>query len=48
MRYGLPPVLKLRPRPPSPYGQIGAEGMKGNVNPMEAFLRRLLKDFPNG
>ena len=46
MRYGLPPVLGLRPRPPSPYGQIGMAGMEGNAKPMEAFLRRLLKDFP--
>ena len=46
MRYGLPPVLRLRPRPPSPYGHAGAEGMEGNSKPMEALLRRLLKDFP--
>jgi Fic family protein len=46
MRYGLPPVLRLRPRPSSPYGQVGAEGMDGNSKPMEALLRRLLKDFP--
>jgi fido (protein-threonine AMPylation protein) len=46
MRYGLPPVLRLRPRPPSPYGQAGAEGMEGNAKPMETLLRRLLKDYP--
>ena len=46
MRYGLPPVLRLRPRPPSPYGHAGAEGMESNAKPMEALLRRLLKDFP--
>ena len=46
MRYGLPPALRLRPRPSSPYGQVGAEGMAGNSKPMEALLRRLLKDFP--
>jgi len=46
MRYGLPPVLRLRPRPSSPYGQAGAEGMEGNSKPMETLLRRLLKDFP--
>jgi len=46
MRYGLPPVLRLRARPPSPYGQTGAEGMEGNTKPMEALLRRLLKDYP--
>jgi len=46
MRYGLPPVLRLRPRPSSPYGQAGAEGMEGNSKLMEALLRRLLKGFP--
>jgi hypothetical protein len=42
MRYGLPPVLRLRPRPPLPYDYAGAEGMAGNARPMEALLRRLL------
>jgi fido (protein-threonine AMPylation protein) len=46
MRYGLPPVLRLRPRPSSPYGHAAAEGMEGHVKPMEAFLRRLLGDYP--
>lgn len=47
MRYGLPPVLRLRPRPTSPYGYAGAEGMEGNAKPMENLLRRLLRNFPN-
>ena len=47
LRYGLPPVLRLRPRPSSPYSYAGAEGMNGNSKPMEALLRRLLKEFPN-
>jgi Fic/DOC family len=47
MRYGLPPVLRLRPRPPSPYSHAGAEGMDGNAKPMEALLRRLLRGYPN-
>ncbi len=46
MRYGLPPVLRLRPRPPSPYGLAGTEGMAGHAKPMEALLRRLLRDYP--
>ena len=46
MRYGLPPVLRLRPRPSSPYGHAAAEGMEGHVKPMEAFLRRRLGDYP--
>jgi hypothetical protein len=47
MRYGLPPVLRLRPRPPTPYGHAGAEGMDGNAKPMEKLLRRLLRSYPN-
>jgi hypothetical protein len=46
MRYGLPPVLRLRPRPASPYGHAGAEGMEGKAKPMETLLRRLLRNFP--
>ena len=45
MRYGLPPVLRLRPRPASGYGQAGAEGMNGNARPMGALIRRLLVDL---
>jgi Fic family protein len=45
MRYGLPPVLRLRPRPVSPYGLAGAEGMAGNAKPMQALLRRLLAEI---
>ena len=46
MRYGLPPVLRLRPRPPAPYGHAGAEGMAGHAKPMQALLGRLLRDYP--
>jgi Fic family protein len=47
LRYGLPPVLRLRPRPASPYGHAGAEGMAGNAQPMQTLLRRLLRSYPN-
>jgi Fic family protein len=47
MRYGLPPVLRLRPRPQSPYSHAGAEGMIGNSKPMAALLRRLLLNVEN-
>jgi hypothetical protein len=40
MRYGLPPVLRLRPRPALRYEHAGAEGMGGNARPMEALLRK--------
>jgi fido (protein-threonine AMPylation protein) len=46
MRYGLPPVLRLRLRPPLPYGDAGLAGMERNAKPMETLLRRLLKNFP--
>lgn len=42
MRYGLPPVLRLRPRPSFPYEHAGAEGIAGNAKPMEALLRKRL------
>ena len=44
LRYGLPPVLRLRPRPASPYGDAGAQGMVGNAKPMQTLLRHLLRD----
>lgn len=48
MRYGLPPVLRLRPRPGASYGQPGAEGMAGNQAPMQRLLRNLLDDVLSG
>ncbi|MBI3374546.1 MAG: hypothetical protein HY017_22705 [Betaproteobacteria bacterium] len=42
----LPPVLRSRPRPASPYGQAGIAGMEGDAKPMETLLRRRLKVFP--
>lgn len=48
MRYSLPPVLKLRPRPQLPYGSAGAEGIAGNTKPMAALLRRLLINVQKG
>ena len=31
MRYGLPPVVKLRPRPDGGYGNAAAKAMKGGL-----------------
>jgi hypothetical protein len=45
LRYGLPPVLRLRPRPARPYGVAGAHGMGGDARPMEALILRLLQDY---
>jgi Fic family protein len=42
MRYGLPPVLRLRPRPDGGYGAAGAAAMSGDWSAMVSVLRRLL------
>ena len=44
MRYGLPPFIRLRPRPNSGYGEAGARAMQGNWKPTAAVFRRLLDD----
>lgn len=45
MRYGLPPFIRLRPRPNASYGQAGAKAMKGDWKPTAAVFHRLLEDF---
>jgi hypothetical protein len=45
MRYGLPPFIRLRPRPNASYGQAGAKAMQGEWKPTAAVFRRLLEDF---
>jgi Fic family protein len=45
MRYGLPPFIRLRPRPNASYGQAGAKAMKGDWKPTSAVFYRLLEDF---
>ncbi len=42
MRYGLPPVLRLRPRPDLGYGAAGSAAMDGNWQPTVAVFRRIL------
>lgn len=44
MRYGLPPVVQLRPRPGGKYALAGMEGMKGIQEPTEAVFLQMLKD----
>ena len=47
MRYGLPPVVQLRPRPDGGYGRAGAAAMDGNWRPTAAVFRRMLGEpFP--
>jgi Fic/DOC family len=47
VRYGLPPFVRLRPRPNSGYGDAGAKAMKGDWKPGAEVFRRLLADFLN-
>ena len=42
MRCGLPPVMRLRPRPNDGYGGAGAAAMTGDWMPTAAVIRRML------
>lgn len=48
MRYGLPPFVRLRPRPDAGYGDAGAKAMQGGWKPTAVVFRRLLDDFLDG
>lgn len=41
MRYGLPPFVRLRPRPGADYGDAGTRAMEGDWQPTVAVIRRL-------
>ena len=45
VRYGLPPFIRLRPRPNAGYGDSGAKAMQGDWKPTAVAFRRLLSDF---
>lgn len=45
MRYGLPPFVRLRPRPDDGYGAAGDQAMLGNWEPTATVLRRMLSRF---
>ena len=45
VRYGLPPFIRLRPRPNAGYADAGAKSMQGAWKPTAVVLRRLLGDF---
>ena len=47
MRFGLPPFIRLRPRPHGGYGEAGARAMQGDWKPTAVIFRRLLDDFLN-
>ena len=48
MRYGLPPFIRLRPRPDDGYGAAGASAMQGDWEPTVAVFRQLLDNLLNG
>jgi hypothetical protein len=45
MRYGLPPFIRLRPRPNTGYADAGVKAMQGDWKPTSVVFRRLLRDF---
>jgi hypothetical protein len=45
LRYGLPPFVRLRPRPNSGYGEAGARAMDGDWKPTGVVFHRLLNEF---
>ena len=45
MRYGLPPFVRLRPRPDGGYGAAGARAMQGDWKPTAMVFRRMLDAF---
>ena len=46
VRYGLPPVVRLRPRPHAGYGAAGARAMAGDWEPTARWIRRMLLELP--
>jgi len=44
-RYGLPPFVRLRPRPNAGYGNAGAKAMHGYWKPTAVVFRQLLADY---
>jgi Fic family protein len=45
MRYGLPPFVRLRPRPNHGYGDAGESAMQGDWKVTAAVFRRMFNDF---
>ena len=45
MRYGLPPFIRLLPRPNYGYANAGARAMQGDWKPTAVVFRRLLDAF---
>jgi len=47
LRYGLPPFVRLRPRPDGGYGAAGAQAMQGNWEPTAKVFHKMLNDLLN-
>jgi hypothetical protein len=45
MRYGLPPFVRLRPRPHHGYEEAGAKAMRGDWKPTARSFKSMLKDL---
>ena len=45
MRYGLPPFVRLRPRPNHGYEEAGAKAMQGDWKPTARSFKSMLKDL---
>jgi fido (protein-threonine AMPylation protein) len=45
IRFGLPPFIRLRPRPDDGYEEAGAKAMQGEWEPTALAFRRMLKRF---
>ena len=45
VRYGLPPFVRLRPRPNAAYENAGPKAMRGDWKPTALAFRQLLRDF---
>jgi len=43
MRYGLPPAVRLRPRPDGGYAKAAAQAMRGNWRPTATVFREMLE-----
>ena len=48
LRYGLPPFIRLRPRPDTGYGDVGAKAMQGDWQPTASVFHHLLDNFLDG
>jgi len=48
MRYGLPPFVRLRPRPDGGYGAAGEKAMQGDWQPTVGVFRQMLRESLKG